>query len=425
MRTGNPPGWLALSRRSVSLVIGTVAILGLIGCSGTSTLTPTSVPVEATAAISDSAPGSTTNPTSASQGNAVTGPKPTADIAPTLSATEPTLTVLPDTKSETPMIVTTQPLPTAEIAPTLAASTVAILAEPQLKAFPLPTGSRPHDVAPALDGGVWYTAQGSGALGWLDPETGHARHTPLGSGSRPHGVIVGPDGAPWITDSGLNAIVRVDPESLSVDIFPLPPDRPNANLNTATFDNNGVLWFTGQNSVYGRLNPGSGEMKVFDAPGGRGPYGISASPDGYVYYASLAGSYVGRIDIESGEATVLNPPTPGQGARRVWPDSQGRIWVSEWNAGQVALYDPSDGAWREWKLPGPSPRAYSVYVDERDMVWLSDFGSNSVLRFDPISERFEVFALPSNPSNVRQILGRDGEVWLPESAGDQLVRIRY
>lgn len=132
----------------------------------------------------------------------------------------------PDTKSETPVTVTTQLMPTEEIPPTLAVPTDAIPAEPKLTAFPLPTGSRPHDVAPALDGGVWYTAQGSSALGWLDPETGRTRHTPLGSGSHPHGVIVGPDGAPWITDSGLNAIVRVDPENLSVDVFPLPPDRP-------------------------------------------------------------------------------------------------------------------------------------------------------------------------------------------------------
>ncbi|HIM78667.1 MAG TPA: lyase [Dehalococcoidia bacterium] len=299
------------------------------------------------------------------------------------------------------------------------------LSQPVLKAFPLPAGSRPHDVAPAIDGGVWYTAQGSGELGWLNPESGETRHTQLGAGSRPHGVIVGPDGAPWVTDSGLNAIVRVDPESLRVDVFPLPPDRPNVNLNTPTFDNDGVLWFTGQGGVYGRLDPATGEMEVFDAPRGRGPYGIAASPNGDVYYASLAGSYVGRIDPKTGEATVLDPPTPNQGARRVWPDSQGRIWVSEWNAGKVAVYDPSEETWREWKLPGSAPRAYAVYVDELDMVWLSDFGANSVVRFDPESEEFEVFDLPSNPSNVRQILGRDGEVWLPESAADQLVRIRY
>ncbi|MGH2664024.1 MAG: hypothetical protein ACRDH8_14740 [Actinomycetota bacterium] len=63
-------------------------------------------------------------------------------------------------------------------------------------------GSRPHDVAPASDGGVWYTAQGSGELGRLHPPTGRTRHIPLGEGSAPHGVIVGPDNAPWITDGG-------------------------------------------------------------------------------------------------------------------------------------------------------------------------------------------------------------------------------
>ena len=288
----------------------------------------------------------------------------------------------------------------------------------------MPAGSRPHDVAPALDGGVWYTAQGSGALGWLDPETGETRHTPLGAGSRPYGVIMGPDGAPWVTDSGLNAIVRVDPETLMVEVFPLPPERSGANLNTATFDNDGVLWFTGQTGVYGRLDPSTSKMEVFDAPHGRGPYGIATSPNGVVYYASLAGNYVGRIDIESGEAIVLDPPTRNQGARRVWSDSLGKIWVSEWNAGQVAVYDPSSGEWREWKLPGSGPRTYAVYVDEKDMVWLSDFGANAVLRFDPEKEEFEVFDLPGNPGNVRQILGRPGEVWLPESAADQLVVIR-
>ena len=72
-----------------------------------------------------------------------------------------------------------------------------------------------------------------------------------------------------------------------------------------------------------------------------------------------------------------------------------------------------------------SAHSYAVYVDESDMVWLSDFGANAIVRFDPQNERFEVVDLPSNPSNVRQILGRPGEVWFPESAADQLVVIRY
>src|SRR3972149_3192223 len=149
-----------------------------------------------------------------------------------------------------------------------------------IQEYPVPKGSHPHDVAPAQDGTVWYAGQGSGELGRLDPKTGQVRRIKLGAQSRPHGVIVGPDGAPWITDGGLNAIVRVDPATEKVTVFPLPEDRSGSNLNTATFDGRGVLWFTGQSGIYGRLDPGSGRVEVFDAPGGRGPYGIATAPDG-------------------------------------------------------------------------------------------------------------------------------------------------
>jgi virginiamycin B lyase len=293
-----------------------------------------------------------------------------------------------------------------------------------IEEYRVPNGSHPHDVAPAPDGTVWYTAQASGDLGRLDPATGKTRHIPLGDGSAPHGVIVGPDGAPWITDSGLNAIVRVDPRTEEVRRFPLPATASDANLNTATFDGDGILWFTGQNGVYGRLDPAVGKVEVFEAPRGAGPYGIASTPRGEVYYASLAGSHIARVARKSGSATVLEPPTEGQGARRVWSDSQGRIWVSEWNVGRLGMYAPASERWREWRLPGANPQPYAVYVDERDFVWLSDFGANALVRFDPVREKFDVLALPSDAASVRQLLGRPGEVWGAESGVDKLVVVR-
>ena len=354
-------------------------------------------------------------------GQAATEPEPTATEPAATSATPTMLQPEPSPTPETPTPIRLEPTvtPTATIEPTPVPTI-----EPSLESFDVPAGSRPHDVAPAVDGGVWYTGQSSGELGWLDPTTGEVRTIPLGPGSAPHGVIVGPDGKPWITDGGQNAIVVVDPETDEVTVYPLPDDRPNSNLNTAAFDGNGVLWFTGQNGIYGRFDPASEEMQVFDAPRGRGPYGITGTPDGGIYYASLAGSHIARVDIETGEATVIEPPTPGQGARRVWSDSQGRIWVSEWNAGQVAVYDPADESWREWRLPGDNPQPYAVYVDDRDIVWLSDFGANTMVRFDPVSEEFTSFPLPHNPGNIRQILGRPDEVWGPESAADVIVVIQ-
>jgi virginiamycin B lyase len=301
----------------------------------------------------------------------------------------------------------------------------AAAADVTTRSYALPRGGgSPHDVAVSANGIVWYTAQRDGKLGRLEPESGKVDLIPLGEGAAPHGVIIGPDGAPWVTEGGTNSILRVDPQTRMVKRWPLPPARKWANLNTATFDKRGRIWFTGQSGVYGRLDPATGAMDVWDSPRGRGPYGITTTPGGDVYFASLAGSYIARVDLETGAATVIEPPTKDQGARRVWSDSSGRIWVSEWNSGNVSVYDPMAKTWKTWRLPGDSPHTYAVYVDERDVVWLSDFGANAVVRFEPTTEKFQVFLSDARGANVRQMLGRSGEVWAPESGNDRLVVFR-
>ncbi len=294
-----------------------------------------------------------------------------------------------------------------------------------VETFPVPAGDHPHDVAPAADGvRVWYTGQGSGVLGALDPTSGDVERVPLGDGSAPHGVVVGPDGNAWVTDGGLNAIVRVDAETNEVTAFPVPGDY--ANLNTPAFDGDGMLWFTGQSGLVGRLDPAQGQIDVVDAPRGRGPYGIDATPLGEIWFVSLAGSYLGRPTYAAGgiQIATYDPPTSGAGLRRVWSDSLGVLWISEWNAGQIARFDPTGETWQEWKLPGDGPQAYAVYVDERDDVWLSDFGANALVRFDPDTEDFASVPLPDPDAAVRQILGRPGETWGAESGADKLIVVR-
>src|SRR6185503_18680358 len=132
----------------------------------------------------------------------------------------------------------------------------------------------------------------------------------------------------------------------------------------------------------GRLDPRTGKMEVFESPRGRGPYGIHVTPDGTVYYASLAGSHIAKLDSATGK-------------------------------------------WSAWRAPGDDPHVYAVYVDETDKVWASEWSAQAMLRFDPATEKFESFRSSSRNANVRQIHGRKGEVWTPESAADKVVVYRY
>jgi virginiamycin B lyase len=308
------------------------------------------------------------------------------------------------------------------------------VSKPTFKEFPVENGSLPHDVAPdpAKDGPVWFTAEDGGDLGKLDPTTGKVHLIPLGKNSHPHGVILGPDGAPWITDGGLNAMVRVDPKTEEVKVFPLPENitqkYKKSLLNTPTIDKNGMVWFTGRAGFYGKLNPETGKYDIFLAPRGQGPYGITTSPSGIVYFNSWNGNYTGRIDPKTGNLTILEPPTKNQMVRRAWSDSQGHIWVSEWRAKNLAAYYPSTNSWKEWRVPGDKPIPYGVFVDDKDMVWLTnwavDNGTQTLLRFDPAQEKFEAFPLPSDHSDIHQLNGRPGEVWAAEPGVDKILLIR-
>ena len=243
-------------------------------------------------------------------------------------------------------------------------------------------------------------------------------------------MIADADGNAWITDQGLNAIVRVDRRTEAVTVFPVP--MAGSNPNTAAFDARGVLWFTGAGGSYGRLDPRVGRVEVWPAPRGggigpgSGPYGITVTPGGVVYFVSLIGGYLGRVDPATGALTVLDPPTPNAGTRRVWSDSRGRLWVTESFASKLAMYDPASGAWREWLMPGVGTgdrtgHPYAVCVDAADKVWLTDFSTNTLLRFDPETEGWQAYRLPTSTALVRQIVEVDGVIWGAESATDKLV----
>ena len=65
------------------------------------------------------------------------------------------------------------------------------MAQVTVQEYPVPRGHGIHDLwaDAAPNGPVWFSAQGSGSLGILDPKSGKVEFVALGRGSSPHGVI--------------------------------------------------------------------------------------------------------------------------------------------------------------------------------------------------------------------------------------------
>jgi virginiamycin B lyase len=121
---------------------------------------------------------------------------------------------------------------------------------------------------------------------------------------------------------------------------------------------------------------------------------------------------------------VIEPPVAGVGTRRVWSDSKGDLWISEWSGGRIARYSPATGKWDRYAIPGQDKaNLYAVYVDNKDVVWVSNWADNKIWSFDPKTNKFTSVSHTKSGADVRQIAGANGSVYIPESGNASVMVI--
>lgn len=80
---------------------------------------------------------------------------------------------------------------------------------------------------------------------------------------------------------------------------------------------------------------------------------------------------------------------------------------------------------QSWPLNTPRHTGIHDIAPASDRgVWFTAQASGHLGYFDPATGKFERFGFPREGTNIRQILGRHGEVWLPESGTETISVIR-
>ncbi|MFW6093641.1 MAG: carboxypeptidase regulatory-like domain-containing protein [Pseudomonadota bacterium] len=241
------------------------------------------------------------------------------------------------------------------------------------------------------------------------------------------------------------------------------------------FDEDGVLWLSGDSFVIGWFDPGVydpeepetleaaqgwSEMRVDSNGDGEADmpivgfnYGIIPNPeDGSVWTAQPGGNpgddldYRGRLvrfDPATGKHETYVPPAPGAGPRGVDVDTNGIIWVALGGSGTLARFDRSRCAqtwgagdqcpegWILYPSPGPAMQSnaeqpvgadfhYYVFVDQfdtlglgRNTVILNGTGSDSLLAFDQKTESYTVIRVPYPLNTFTR--GLDGRIDDPDA----------
>jgi virginiamycin B lyase len=83
----------------------------------------------------------------------------------------------------------------------------------------LPARAQPHGLLVDHNGQVWYTGNGNGTIGHLDPATGKVVEHKAPSGGDPHTLVLTDQGVIWFTVQGGNRLGRLDTQTGSISEF--------------------------------------------------------------------------------------------------------------------------------------------------------------------------------------------------------------
>ncbi|HSC70419.1 MAG TPA: cytochrome C [Candidatus Methylomirabilis sp.] len=290
--------------------------------------------------------------------------------------------------------------------------------EGRISEWAVPTPEFARDPAPGPDGNIYIAVMRGNKIARFDTRAKSFKEWDLPEGARPHGLLVDLSGQVWYTGNGNGTIGQLNPATGKVIEHKAPS---GGDPHTLVTDNRGMIWFTVQNgNRIGRLDMRTGVITEFQA-GGR-PYGIALDQAGNVWFCEIGGNKLGKLDPKTGRITEL-PLPPNSAPRRMATAPDGSLWVTLAGSGELIRVDPATGkVVRVYAFPaGRNSDPYAVTVDGAGIVWVNELSTDTVVRLDPAGGQAQRFTLPSKGVGIRKmIVDADGRLWYVGSHNGRL-----
>ena len=327
---------------------------------------------------------------------------------------------------------------------------------PAISEFPIPTpSSAPDDITAGPDGNLWFTEGYANQIGRITPIGTITEFTIPTPYSDPQGIAAARDGNLWFTEPEANQIGRITPSG-TITGFTIPASHSEALEITAGPDGN--LWFTEPfaNQI-GQLMPvntdvlnsitvpadatvttpapnsitfpaGSTIPSGFVLPAGTiaefaigasssNPIGITAGPDGNVWFTQVNSNQIGRITPD-GTITEFAVPSSNSFADAITAGSDGSLWFTETSANKIGRITPTATT-----ISNPTTVPADATITTPFGTTFppgSTIPAGTVLPLGTITE----FAIPTDYSFPTAITaGADGNLWFGEGSADQIGRL--
>lgn len=290
--------------------------------------------------------------------------------------------------------------------------------EGKISEWAVPTPKFARDPAPGPDGNIYIAVMRGNKIARFDTRAKTFKEWDLPSGAQPHGLLVDRRGQVWYTGNGNGTIGQLDPATGKVTEHRAPS---GGDPHTLIIDGAGVIWFTVQGgSRIGRLDTRTGKIAEYPTDGR--PYGIALDKAGNVWFCQIAAGKLGRLDPKTGTITEL-ALDGGSQPRRMATSPDGSLWVTLYGKGTLVRVDPTAmKVVKEYPLPaGRGGGPYAVTVDAAGIVWANEIATDTVVRLDPQTEQIRVFPLPSTGVGIRKmIVDAEGRLWYMGSHNGRL-----
>jgi virginiamycin B lyase len=155
----------------------------------------------------------------------------------------------------------------------------------------------------------------------------------------------------------------------------------------------------------------------FPAPSSN-PAGITAGPDGALWFTEEATNRIGRITI-AGTINEFPIPTSATEPAEITPGPDGRLWFTEFGADKIGAIT-TGGSIQEYSVPGAGSQPDGISAGPDGALWFAEAGANQIGRITTTGVVTNEYALPSGSEPGDITTGPDGRLWFTEALANKI-----
>jgi streptogramin lyase len=314
----------------------------------------------------------------------------------------------------------------------VAAFSAPLTPTPTIYSIKLPnSASRPVYVTPGPSGLMWFTDNGTNAIG-RSSLTGTVSETTIpDANAQPGGIVEASDGNIYFSEANGMHVGKSSPSGVVSEPFDIV-----AVSSGIVSDGNGHLWVLQpgddfqSSSFILNLNLASKTFNSYGIPTSNAfPLSLAFGPDANLYFTEFGANQIGKVYDPYQSTTISELPVPTDSSpRSIVRGPDGNMWFTELNRSRIAVLSwYSDSLTAEYITPTINSGPNLMTVGNDGALW---FTEDYVNRIGRITTGGVITEYPVGPmSSSLQLQGiataPDGSIWFCETAKNVIGRLVY